>query len=152
MVCKLCVCIYIYIYIYLFVFFKVVHHGSPILQHGYVHLGKYLILSRQVYMNFGIINHDKRLTKLIFHYIQGLPRSKCPRQDSNPGGECNNQISQPPELRPMDIYIYIWLHIKKHSKLVAWIVNHIHRIDGTKFNWISPKRLMHLKKPISYPH
>ena len=82
-----------------------VHHESPILYHGYVYLRKYLILVWKVYMNLGIINHDKRLTGLIFHYIQGLPRSKCPRQDSNPGGECNNKISQPPRLRPMNIYI-----------------------------------------------
>ena len=98
--------IYIYIYIYMPSEYKVVHHGSPILHHGYVQLGKYHILARQVYMNLGIINNDKRLTSLIFHYIQGLPRSKCPRQDSNPGKECNNQISQPPELRLVD-YIYI---------------------------------------------
>ena len=54
-----------YIYIY-----KVVLHGSPILHHGYVHLGKYLILATQVYMILGIINHNKQLTNLISHYIQ----------------------------------------------------------------------------------
>ena len=82
-----------------------VHHGSPILHHGYVHLGKYIILGKKVYMKLGIINHDKWLTSLIFHYIQGLPRRKCPRRDSNPGGECKIQISQPPKLIPMDIYM-----------------------------------------------
>ena len=73
-------------YIYIYIYIKVVHHGSPILHHGYIHLGKYFILTRKVYMIFGIINHDKLLMSLIFHYIQGLPRRKCPRQDSNPGG------------------------------------------------------------------
>ena len=85
------------------------HSGSPwkpCLHHGYIHLGKYLLYSLGKYTWTWATTpetvHDQRLTSLIFHYMQWLPRSKCPRRDSNPGGECNNQISQPPKLCPMD--------------------------------------------------